>query len=105
MFPTPTERTAAVTADVEAGTVLLSGPAAAMEVEVASLLLTASAAVLMLTGTVIEVLAVLGVLIWVAALLVLVAADASRAAHRRHTHQQDRSRYQRRKRDQFWVWR
>ena len=105
MFPTPSQRAAAVSADLEAGAVLLSGPAAATEVEVASLLLTASAAMLALTSTAIEVLAVLGVLIWVVALLVLVAIDASRAAHRRHRHQQDRNLYQRRRRNHFWAWR
>jgi len=103
MFPTTSQRAAAVSADLEAGAVLFSGPAAATEVEAASLLLTAS--VLALTSTAIEVLAVLGVLIWVVALLVLVAIDASRASHRRHRHQQDRNLYQRRRRDHFWAWR
>jgi hypothetical protein len=74
-------------------------------VEVASLLLTASAAVLALMSTAIELLAVLGVVIWVMALLVLVAIDASRVAHRRHRHQQDRNLYQRRRRHNLWAWR
>ena len=95
MFPTPTERTAAVTTDVEAGTVLLAGPAAAAEAEVAGLLLAAFAAVLGLTSTAIELLAVLGVLVWVVALLVLVAVDVSRAAHGRQMRQHGRKRQRR----------
>ena len=90
MFATPTARTAAVSADLEAGAVLLAGPAAATEVEVVSLLLTASASVLALTGTTIEVIAVIGVLVWVVALTVLVAVDVGRAARRMRLHQQDR---------------
>lgn len=94
MIPTPTEPEGVVATGLEASTVLLAGPAAATEVEVAGLLLAASP-VPMLTDTATDVIAVLGVAIWVVALLVLVALDASRAAHRRHTHQHDRKRQRR----------
>ena len=74
MFPITT-KCVAVTTDVEAGAVLVAGPAAA--------------------STATEVLAVLGVLIWGGALVVLVAIDVSRAAHRRHMHQHGRKRQRR----------
>lgn len=105
MFPAPTQRTAAVSPDLDASAVLLVRPAAAPEVEVASLLVAASAAVLTLTSTAIEVLTVLGVVVWVVALLVLTAIDASRAAPRLHMHQQVRNLYRWRMRHHFWVWR
>lgn len=92
MFPTTTERTVAVTTDVEAGAVLIAGPAAAAQGEADGLVLAASAGVLGLTSTATEVLAVLGVLIWGVALVVLVVIDVSRAAHRRHMHQHGRKR-------------
>ena len=102
MIPTTTERTGVVTTGLEASTVLLAGPAAATEAEVAGLLLVA-APVLMLTDTAIDVLAVLGVFLWVVALLVLVSVDASRAAHRRHTHQHDGTRQRRDTHHRSWV--
>lgn len=91
MFPTPTEQTTAVSTDLQAGAVLLAGPAVVTEAEVVGLLFTASAAMLTLTSTAVEVLAVLGVAIWTLALLVLIAVDLTRAAHRRHMHQQHRT--------------
>ena len=102
MIPTTTERTGVVTTGVEASTVLLAGPAAATEVEVAGMLLAASP-VLMLTDTAINVLAVLGVALWVVALLVLVSIDASRAAHRRHTHQHDGKPQRRLAHHRWWI--
>jgi steroid 5-alpha reductase family enzyme len=105
MFPTPTQRSTAVSADLQVGVVLLSGPAAVTEVEVVGLLLTASAVVLALTSTAVEVLAVLGVVIWVVALLVLVAIDISRAAHRRRMHEQDSKRQRGLTHHRGWEWR
>lgn len=105
MFPTPTERTNAVSTDLQAGAVLLAGPAMVTEVEVVGLLFTASAAMLTLTSTAVEVLAVLGVAIWAVALLVLVVVDITRAAHRRHMHQQDRTRHRELTHDRWRVWR
>lgn len=74
MFPTPTERTAVVLAEGGAGAALSAGPATAAELEMTGLLITAFVA--LLTTTAVEVLAVVGVLIWAAALLVPVSFDA-----------------------------
>ncbi len=94
MFPITT-KCVAVTTDVEAGAVLTPWPAAAAQGEVDGLALAASAGVLGLSSTATEVLAVLGVLIWGVALVVLVAIEVSRAVHRRHMHQHGRKRQRR----------
>lgn len=51
-----------------------------------------AAVVTALTSTVLDAVAVLGVLVWVVALVVLVVGDASRAAHHVHLHPRDPSR-------------
>lgn len=103
MFATPTERSAAFPADLEAGAFLLAGPATVAEVEAAALLLTSSAGVLALSGFTGEVVAVIGALVWVVALLVLVALDVARAARRARLHQRDRHLPRRRLPHQSWV--
>ena len=103
MFPATTERTAAVTTDLEAGAVLFAGVAAPAEVEVAGLVVATSAGVLTFTSTAVEALAVFGVLVWVIALVVLVVADMSRARRRAHMHRHQHSqKQQRRLTDRHW---
>ena len=84
MLPTPTCRTTA--AELGTGIVMLTGPATVTEAEVGGLLLTTPAAVLAVTSTAVDVLAVVGMFVWVVALLVLVVGDVSHAALRLHPH-------------------
>lgn len=88
MFPTSTDRTAA--AEFRTGMIMITGPAFAIEAEVGGLLLTTSAVVLAVTRTAVDMLAVVGIFVWVVALLVLVADDLSHAAHHVHRHERDR---------------
>lgn len=80
MFSTTTERTAVALAEGGAGTVLSAGPATTAELEMAGLLIAAF--VILLIATAVEVLAVLGVLIWAAALLVPLSFHAWRRVRR-----------------------
>lgn len=88
MLPTPTGRTTA--AELGTGIVMFTGPATVTEAEVGGLLLTTPAAVLAVTSTAVDVLAVVGMFVWVVALLVLVVGDVSHAAQRVRLHPHDR---------------
>lgn len=74
----PPRRTVNVAPRVGTGAALLSGPAV-VEIEAATLLIALPAAALAATIAVVEVLALLGVLAWTAALAVLVGIFCIRA--------------------------
>lgn len=83
--------------------VLLAGPAAAMEAEIAALLFTTPAVAMAATSTAVEVLAVIGALVWLVALLVLVAGDVSHAAHHVHLPHHHQNQHPRHRHHPLWA--